>query len=128
MVARDGSRADRDSSAVRKLILERLEVLRRHESRIRSLPLRQFYICQEGILEEVLRRAHGHLDSQSLVDLVDLCIRESRVYRRLSTDKGLKSFHGMRVRVLRSFLLLVKRKFSLRRWWKRRASRRPPLC
>lgn len=126
MVARDGSRSS-DRSAVRKLIKERLGYLRKQELRIQSLPLRQFYTCQEAILEEVLHRAHGHVDSQSLVDLVDLCIRESRVYGRLSTDKGLKSFHGLRIRVLRGLLLLAKRKFRQRHWLKPRTSKRPPL-
>jgi hypothetical protein len=87
------------------------------------VPLKQFYICQESILEEVLNRAHGHLDSQSLVDLVDLSIRESRVFDRLTTDKGLKSFHRMRIRVLRGFLRLVGSRISLRRWLHRRKAR-----
>ena len=124
MVARDGSKLERNRREVRNLILERLNVLRRQEDRIQSLPLKQFYMCQESILEEVLHRAHGHLDSQSLVNLVDLCIHESRVFGKLSTDKGLKSFHGLRIRILRSFLVLAKRKLSLRGWWKRRASHR----
>ena len=126
MVARDGSRPERDRREVRNLILERVEVLRRQENHIRSIPLKQFYICQESILEEVLNRANGHLDSESLVDLVDLCIRESRMYGRMSTDKGLRSFHNMRIRVLRGFLVLVARKFKLRRWFRRRSFRRLP--
>lgn len=125
MVARDGNRDESGRSEVRNLILERLHALRKQEYRIRSLPLKQFYVCQESILEEVLNRANGHLDSESLVELVDLCIRESRLYGRMSTDKGLRSFHKLRIRVLRGFLVLAGRKFSLRRWLRRR--RRSPL-
>ena len=110
---------------IRTLVLERLEILRRQEHRIGNLPLRDFYVCQESILEEVLRRAQDGLDDDSLVAWVDLCIRESLLFRKLTTDRGLKSFYGLRVRILRGFLVLVRKRFNLRRWLRRRTSRRP---
>jgi hypothetical protein len=110
---------------IRTLVLERLEILRRQEHRIGNLPLRDFYVCQESILEEVLRRAQDGLDDDSLVAWVDLCIRESLLFRKLTTDRGLKSFYGLRVRILRGFLALVRKRFSLKRWFRRRKVRHP---
>lgn len=126
MFTREGKGVYRNRKEVRNLILNRMESMRRHESQAKNVPLKSFYSCQESILEEVLRRAHGHLDSESLVELVDVCIRECRLYQRLTSDRGLKSFYGFRVRILRGILLYISRKLSPKRWIRKRRERRRP--
>lgn len=100
---------------VKSLILKRLDDLHRHESHIHNPPLKSFYESQEAILEDVLSRAQGAEDDKTLLQIIDYCIRESRGYQRLSTDRGLKSFYGLKVRVLRGFRLLARR-IHPRRW------------
>jgi hypothetical protein len=104
---------------VKSLILKRLGELQRHESHVHNPPLKSFYESQEAILEEVLSRAHGAEDDDTLLKIIDYCIRESRGYQRLSTDRGLKTFYGLKVRVLRGFRNLARR-IHPRRWIRKR--------
>jgi hypothetical protein len=126
MVARRANSSHGDHDKLRDLVRARVDALRRMEGRTGNLPLRDYYLCQEGILEEVLRRAQEGLNDESLVAWVDCCIRESRLYQGLTTDRGLKSFYGLRIRILRSFLVLARRRFNPRRWFRRRKPRRSP--
>lgn len=116
----DDSVTRKNKSHVRVLLERRLGVLHRHESKLQDSPLKSYYASQEAILEEVLRRAGGHQDDETLIAIIDLCIFESRCYQRISTDRGLKSWYGIKVRVLRSAKVLIGRYLRLGKWIHRR--------
>jgi hypothetical protein len=105
-----------DRRYVKALLEKRLADLHRRESRLQDSPLKSYYASQEAILEEVLRRARGHQDNDSLILIMDMCILESRGYQKLSTDRSLKTWYGIKVRVLRSARLFIGRYFHPRKW------------
>ena len=114
----DGPRRDR--RFVRTLLKKRLKELHHREAKLNDPALKSFYGSQEVILEDILKRAHGHEDDVTLVQIIDLCILESRCYQKLTTDRGLKSLYGIKVRVLRAARLLIGRYLHLKKWTRRK--------
>lgn len=105
---------------VKALLEKRLVELHRKEAKLQDSPLKLYYASQEAILEDVLRRARGHKDDETLIRIIDMSILESLCYQKISTDRGLKSFYGIKVRVLRAARLFVVRYLHPRRWVRRK--------
>lgn len=114
------ARQDKNDRTIRKHevkeLIERRLVELRPTRRISDEQEEAFLACQEAILREVLRRAQSCQESSALLALVDHCIKESHLYERHTTDRGLKSFYKFRIKVLRRMMLFMRRYLSLRRW------------
>jgi hypothetical protein len=106
---------DQVSTKVRKhvktLLERRLRQLHREEARLHDSTLKSFYASQEAILEDVLRKANGQKDDETLLRIIDMSILEGRCFQKLTTDRGLKSLYGIKVRVLRAARLFIGRYF-----------------
>jgi hypothetical protein len=109
-----------DRRHVKALLEKRLVELHRQEAKLQDSPLKSYYASQEAILEDVLRRAKGHKDDETLIRIIDVTILESLCYQKISTDRGLKSFYGIKIRVLRAARVFVRRYLHPKRWVRRK--------
>lgn len=116
----DETTPKRDRRYVEEMLEKRLTELHRQEERLRDSPLKSYYASQEAILEDVLRRARGHKDDETLIRIIDMSILESLCYQKISTDRGLKSFYGIKVRVLRAARLFISRCLNPKKWTRRK--------
>lgn len=122
LISKDLEGTNPERKYVKTLLERRLRELHRHESRLHDTLLKSFYASQEAVLEEILSRAKGHADDETLIRLIDQSIQEGLCYQKLSTDRGMKSFYGIKVRVLRATRVFLGKYLRIKNW--RRKTRR----
>jgi hypothetical protein len=116
LIYKDGEGTRPEKRYVKSLLERRLRELHRHESRLHGALLKSFYASQEAVLEEILHRARGHTDDETLILLIDQSIQEGLCYQKLSTDHGMKSLYGIKVRVLRATRVFLSKYLRVKNW------------
>lgn len=116
LIDKDGEGTKTERRYVKSLLEKRLRELHRHESRRHDALFKSFYASQEAVLEEILHRAKGHSDNETLIHLIDQSIEEGLWYQKLSTDHGMKSLYGIKVRFLRATRVFLRKYLRIKNW------------
>ncbi len=119
MTRQEETRRNKTRKEIKGLVRARLRYIEQSAegSGLMPLSLRRW---EEEILDDILERANGHLDQDSLLRLIDICIREDELHARVYQEKSLKSFYGFRARFLRILKPFLLRYLNPKRWLRKR--------